>query len=79
MDKKYYLFAFYQYYPRGGWNDFIESFDNLDDVFKSLDELEFDFAHVVHYGKVVKEFYRGQEYSEEDEKMGLVGKWVIMR
>lgn len=28
--KRYLVFAFDDYYPTGGWNDFIESFDTLD-------------------------------------------------
>ena len=27
--KRYLLFAGYKYYPSGGWEDFIESFDDI--------------------------------------------------
>lgn len=30
--KRYLLFAFDDYYPKGGWNDFAGDFGNLDDA-----------------------------------------------
>lgn len=30
--KRYLVFAFDHYYPCGGWNDFVESFDTMAEV-----------------------------------------------
>lgn len=30
--KRYLLFGYSDYYPDGGWHDFIESFDTLDEA-----------------------------------------------
>lgn len=30
--KRYLVFAGYEYYPRGGWGDFVGSFDDLDEA-----------------------------------------------
>lgn len=30
--KRYHLFVFDQYYPRGGWSDFVNDFDELSDA-----------------------------------------------
>lgn len=31
-NKKYMLFAGDHYYPIGGWNDFVDSFDSIEDA-----------------------------------------------
>jgi hypothetical protein len=33
--KRYLLFRFYQYYPRGGWEDFAGDFDTFDEAKES--------------------------------------------
>jgi hypothetical protein len=30
--KRYFLFVFASYYPAGGWDDFVESFDSIDEA-----------------------------------------------
>lgn len=30
--KQYLLFGFDQYYPSGGWNDFLDSFDSVEEA-----------------------------------------------
>lgn len=51
--KRYLLFADYQYYPRGGWSDFKDSFDSLEEAFvhgrqkDSSGRKRFDWCHVV--------------------------------
>ena len=30
--KKYMVFGHYGYYPSGGWGDFVDSFDTLEEV-----------------------------------------------
>lgn len=36
MDKRYLVFKFEQYYPAGGMNDLIESFDLLEEAVESI-------------------------------------------
>jgi hypothetical protein len=43
--KRYLLFAGYQYYPRGGWTDFIDSFDTKEEAF--AETARYDWCHVV--------------------------------
>lgn len=53
--KRYLVFAYDNYYPTGGWNDFNEDFDNLADAIVHADNLilvgvkphRYDFADVV--------------------------------
>ena len=51
--KRYLLFAGDQYYPRGGWSDFRDSFDSLEEAFihgrqKDISGSKwFDWCHVV--------------------------------
>lgn len=35
--KRYLVFEFEQYYPAGGWNDFVGSFDTLEEARKKSD------------------------------------------
>lgn len=45
--ERYLLFAFDSYYPQGGWTDFINSFDSLDEAIQSGMMLERDYFQVV--------------------------------
>ncbi len=52
MKEKYLLFAGYEYYPMGGWSDFIDEFDSLEAAKIIADEkpnniLTYDWAQVV--------------------------------
>lgn len=54
---RYLLFAFDSYYPQGGWEDFVESFDTLEDALEAGGLLERDYIQVVDSdtGEVVYE------------------------
>lgn len=48
--KRYLLFGGDYYYPRGGWSDFIESADTLEEIRASLDDWldrEHKWFHVI--------------------------------
>lgn len=36
--KQYLVFGFDSYYPRGGWNDFVASFDSLTEAMSDADK-----------------------------------------
>lgn len=61
--KKYLMFAMNQYYPSGGWNDLVGSFDTLEEVQAQWEEYHnnkvYDFAHVVdtHKCTIIGNFY----------------------
>lgn len=46
MLRRYLLFAGGHYYPNGGWNDFVESFDNLDQAKAVGLKLREDWYHI---------------------------------
>ncbi len=52
--KRYILFGYDGYYPRGGWNDFIASFDTVAEAF---DAIRRDYFQIVDLttGKIVRE------------------------
>lgn len=60
MNKKYLVFAGHNYYPSGGWDDFISSHSSLDeaiDAAKKEKEMEaYDWWHVVDFetGSIVE-------------------------
>jgi hypothetical protein len=45
--KRFYLFAGYNYYPAGGWDDFNDSFDSVDEAIKIGKEHPGDWYHVI--------------------------------
>jgi hypothetical protein len=57
MLKRYLVFAGDSYYPGGGWEDFVDSFDSLDEAHASAATAQekSDWSHVVdtHTGQVV--------------------------
>jgi hypothetical protein len=60
--KRYWLFQFDQYYPQGGMNDFVESFDSLEEA-------------LVHYKKL-KNHFKGDYYHIFDsQNQTIISKW----
>jgi hypothetical protein len=45
--KRYMLFAGDDYYPAGGWDDFIGSFDSVEDAMASFPRDRYDWWHIV--------------------------------
>jgi hypothetical protein len=45
--KRFVLFQIYDYYPEGGWNDFVGSFDSAQEAFETAGNLSGDGWHVV--------------------------------
>lgn len=58
--KHYLLFFFPEYYPSGGWNDFVASFDSPVEA----------LAHTLGEGKKLKETYWGGDWQLIDGKTG---------
>jgi hypothetical protein len=54
--KKFLLFGGYNYYPLGGWSDFLSSSDTIEEVQKKLNNFSGDWWHIVDTstGKIVK-------------------------
>ncbi len=55
--KRYLLFCFYNYYPAGGWEDFVGSFDTVAKAKKARDYRDGEYYHIVDSttGKIVFE------------------------
>lgn len=45
--KRYAVFGFEGYYPSGGWNDFLESFDTVEEALKRAKESFYSNVQVV--------------------------------
>lgn len=43
----YYVFAGYNYYPCGGWNDFQGKYDSIADAKAFLLDTKYDWWHIV--------------------------------
>lgn len=56
-DKRYLIFAFDEFYPAGGFNDKLDSFDNTDDaVDYAINSRECKSSDIVHvYDRIVGE------------------------
>ena len=50
---KYFLFAYSEFYPRGGWNDFKGEFSELLDALKAVANIDsgVEYWHIVEAGK----------------------------
>lgn len=59
--KRYLLFCFDSYYPGGGWNDFVDSFDSVYEANKrGASDTQENFQIVDSTtGKTILEAYRG--------------------
>jgi hypothetical protein len=68
MLKKYLLFAFNDYYPNGGMNDFKGSFDNLDAV---LERVKKDYS----LESKMFEYNRYQIYNSETDETHI-SEWL---
>lgn len=42
------VFAGYNYYPSGGWEDFVEAFDTFEEAYAAAEVADGDWAHVVN-------------------------------
>lgn len=75
--EKYLLFAFEDYYPCGGWEDFQGKFESLDDAIEFLKKMEYvEKAHVVYENKIIFKVHLGDPYCRRDKDLGIVGKWI---
>lgn len=45
--KQYLLFAFDDYYPGGGWTDFIGSYETLEEAMNAYKDVRRDYFQVV--------------------------------
>lgn len=45
--KRYALFAGDNYYPSGGWNDLIDTFDIEEEIYEYVKGAGFDWFHIV--------------------------------
>ncbi len=45
--KRFLLFAMSQYYPRGGWDDFRDSYDTKEEAVIAVASIKCDWWHVV--------------------------------
>jgi hypothetical protein len=56
--KRFLLFAGDEYYPAGGWEDFIESFSTVNGALAEAATLEADWFHIVDLttGEMVEEY-----------------------
>lgn len=45
--KRYMLFTMDQYYPRGGWNDFHDSYNTTEEAIEAVASTKCDHWHVV--------------------------------
>jgi len=57
--KRYAIFTYYRYYPAGGWDDYLASFDELEDALKFVEAPEYIKDHYqivdIQEGHVVTE------------------------
>ena len=53
--KKYLVFMFDDYYPGGGWNDFVNSFDSIEEGKKVIWDEKQDNSQIVdsHTGEII--------------------------
>lgn len=45
--ERYLLFAGNMYYPYGGWNDLVDSYETIEDAVEFAKEKNFEWWHVV--------------------------------
>lgn len=50
--KRYLVFSGYQHYPGGGWDDFVESFDTIEEAEEYLNDRDLfgDWSQIVDTG-----------------------------
>ena len=71
MLKRFLLFANVTYYARGGWNDFVDSFDTIDDATNAVGRTrrDIDWWHVVDSTTGQKVVISSGAYGSVDEDM----------
>ncbi len=55
MESKYLVFMGDDYYPSGGWDDFVCYFNTIEEAREYLESQDCDYkwAHVVHENKII--------------------------
>jgi len=66
--KRFLVFAYEQYYPRGGWGDFVGDFDTLEEVYAADLGKYTEWAHVV-------DLTTGEQVGDEVHRMDGEGLW----
>lgn len=59
--EKFLLFAGYDYYPQGGWHDYIASYSRKSDAIKratKLPYMDIGWWHIVQKGEIVLTSYQ---------------------
>lgn len=51
----YLLFAGFNYYPCGGWDDFVGAYPTLEDARAGLRGRHVDWWHIVHGDEIVEQ------------------------
>lgn len=71
MLKRFLLFANVTYYAHGGWNDFVDSFDTIDDATNAVGRTrrDIDWWHVVDSTTGQKVVISSGAYGSVDEDM----------
>lgn len=57
--KRYLLFAWDQYYPSGGWNDFIGCFDSFEEAQQFLSNINCDEWQIIDNGTISQQGHKG--------------------
>lgn len=72
MLKKVLLFVGSAYYPNGGWEDFVGSFDSIEAAKKRImnhhQEESFEWAHIVSDGKIKVYAQKDNDYNFDEFK-----------
>lgn len=63
--KKYLAFCWDQYYPSGGWQDFVGIFDNKEDALKELIRRKPDNSQIVV-----------MDFNEEENTLEFNEEWI---
>lgn len=45
--KRFLVFSGDYYYPSGGWDDFVNAFETLDEALKGVKDARGDWAHII--------------------------------
>lgn len=62
--KRYALFGYDRYYPTGGWDDFVCSYDSLEDAVSSFPDRDYKQIVDLQTGEVVYLSFKGKVLKE---------------
>lgn len=66
--KKFWLFAYDNYYPRGGMNDFHKDFDSLEEAYAYVSGKTFHAWHIVDItNRKEYHYWHYQEYRKDHQ------------